>query len=203
MPNLRKNRQLYGVLFCGLMPSSLDRKRGGRHANDHADRRMFVRSLSDRGSRDRPLARCQSGDALQLLRPDELLRWRDPGCRPDRRRQRQPVRHDTSSAGRTAWHGTVFEITKTASGYATTPTTLVSFNARQRLLAHGANPFAGLIADANGDLFGTTAAGGANGNGLGTVFEIAKTRQRLRQHPDHPGQLLTAQRCSMARIRPA
>ena len=32
---------------------------------------------------------------------------------------------------------------------------------------------AGLIADAAGDLFGTTTCGGANGDG--TVFEIAKT----------------------------
>jgi uncharacterized repeat protein (TIGR03803 family) len=39
--------------------------------------------------------------------------------------------------------------------------------------ANGANPYAGLFADANGDLFGTTAGGGANGDG--TVFEIAKT----------------------------
>ena len=30
-------------------------------------------------------------------------------------------------------------------------------------------------------------SGGANGDG--TVFEIAKTADRLRQHADHPGQL--------------
>jgi uncharacterized repeat protein (TIGR03803 family) len=63
--------------------------------------------------------------------------------------------------------GTVFEIPKTASGYASTPTTLVSFDG-----TNGANPdaFGSLIADANGDLFGTTSNGGANGDG--TVFEI-------------------------------
>ena len=64
--------------------------------------------------------------------------------------------------------GTVFEIAKTAAGYASTPTILVSFN-----IANGASPQGSLIADANGDLFGTTASGGANG--VGTVFEIAKT----------------------------
>ena len=64
--------------------------------------------------------------------------------------------------------GTVFEIAKTATGYASTPTTLVSFNG-----ANGQAPFGSLIADANGDLFGTTYAGGANAGG--TVFEIAKT----------------------------
>ena len=47
-------------------------------------------------------------------------------------------------------------------------TTLVNFND-----ANGATPVAGLIADAAGDLFGTTAAGGANNDG--TVFEIVKT----------------------------
>ena len=48
-------------------------------------------------------------------------------------------------------------------------------------------PAGGLIADAAGDLFGTTVAGGADGDG--TVFEIAKTGARLRQHADHAGQL--------------
>ena len=47
-------------------------------------------------------------------------------------------------------------------------TTLVNFDT-----THGAAPVAGLIADATGDLFGTTQTGGANGDG--TVFEIVKT----------------------------
>ena len=64
--------------------------------------------------------------------------------------------------------GTVFEIEKTAAGYATTPTTLVSFNG-----TNGELPTDSLIADANGNLFGTTRIGGTNGRG--TVFEIAKT----------------------------
>jgi uncharacterized repeat protein (TIGR03803 family) len=64
--------------------------------------------------------------------------------------------------------GTVFEITRTGSGYASTPTTLVSFNS-----TNGADPYGGLIADAAGDLFGTTNLGGANNDG--TVFEIVKT----------------------------
>src|SRR6266446_5526548 len=51
-------------------------------------------------------------------------------------------------------------------------TPLVSFCA-QTDCADGAEPEAGLIADANGNLFGTTVFGGANG--FGTVFEIAKT----------------------------
>ena len=62
--------------------------------------------------------------------------------------------------------GTVFEIAKTATGYASSPTTLVNFN-----YSNGAQPN-GLIADANGNLFGTT---GSGTTGYGTVFEIAKT----------------------------
>jgi uncharacterized repeat protein (TIGR03803 family) len=48
------------------------------------------------------------------------------------------------------------------------PITLLSFNGTD-----GADPGGSLIMDANGDLFGTTFAGGANG--FGTVFGIAKT----------------------------
>ena len=47
-------------------------------------------------------------------------------------------------------------------------TTLASFTG-----TNGENPEAGLIVDAAGDLFSTTAEGGANGDGA--VFEIAKT----------------------------
>ena len=74
----------------------------------------------------------------------------------------------TTANGGANGDGAVFEIAKTATGYASTPTILVSFNG-----ANGDNPAGSLIADANGDLFGMTADGGANG--FGTVFEIAKT----------------------------
>ncbi|MBV8824881.1 MAG: VCBS repeat-containing protein, partial [Hyphomicrobiales bacterium] len=74
----------------------------------------------------------------------------------------------TTSQGGSSGFGTVFEIAKTADGYASSPTVLVSFNG-----ADGRNPAAGLIADANGNLFGTTEEGGSSG--FGTVFEIAKT----------------------------
>jgi uncharacterized repeat protein (TIGR03803 family) len=76
----------------------------------------------------------------------------------------------TTAAGGADGGGTVFEIAKTASGYANTPTTLVSFNG-----TNGAYPAAGLIADADGNLFGTTEEGGGGANNVGTVFEIAKT----------------------------
>jgi uncharacterized repeat protein (TIGR03803 family) len=81
-------------------------------------------------------------------------------------------------------NGTVFEIAKTAHGYASSPTTLVSFNG-----TNGFAPLAGLIADAQGDLFGTTAGGGlfpgppGTGNGFGTVFEIVKTAHGYASSP--------------------
>ena len=62
----------------------------------------------------------------------------------------------------------MFEIAKTAGGYASAPITLVSFNG-----TNGASPEAGLIADSSGNLFGTTMLGGAYNDG--TVFEIVKT----------------------------
>ncbi|HEV2325351.1 MAG TPA: choice-of-anchor tandem repeat GloVer-containing protein [Terracidiphilus sp.] len=74
----------------------------------------------------------------------------------------------TTEAGGANGVGTVFEIALTASGYATAPATLVSFTGTD-----GAYPLSGLITDANGNLFGTTEAGGANG--YGTVFEILKS----------------------------
>ena len=71
--------------------------------------------------------------------------------------------------------GTVFEIARTADGYASTPTTLVTFFCAPGNCGDGdrPGPRAGLIADPRGNLFGTTFNGGANGDG--TVFKIAKT----------------------------
>ena len=68
----------------------------------------------------------------------------------------------------------MFELAKTGGSY--TLKTLVSFNG-----ANGDSPGAGLIADAAGDLFGTTVSGGANDDG--TVFEIAKTGGRYAGAP--------------------
>jgi uncharacterized repeat protein (TIGR03803 family) len=62
--------------------------------------------------------------------------------------------------------GVVYEIVKTTNGYNSTPTIVVNFNGTGES-GLGAN----LVADANGDFFGTTQTGGANNKG--TVFEIA------------------------------
>ncbi|MGH6848253.1 MAG: choice-of-anchor tandem repeat GloVer-containing protein [Methylocella sp.] len=65
--------------------------------------------------------------------------------------------------------GTVFELTPNAAKTAWTETVLHSF-CSQANCADGANPEAGLIRNASGNLYGTTAVGGAFGDG--TVFEL-------------------------------
>jgi autotransporter passenger strand-loop-strand repeat protein/uncharacterized repeat protein (TIGR03803 family) len=76
----------------------------------------------------------------------------------------------TTTGGGFYSEGTVFEIANTGGSYASTPTTLVSFNVAN---GDGAYPTGTLFADAAGDLFGTTEQGGANGEG--TVFEVTGT----------------------------
>ena len=71
----------------------------------------------------------------------------------------------TSGCGSSGSNGTVFEVAKTASGYADIPTVLVAFD-----ISDGVFPLGGLIADARGNLFGTTAGGGTNDGG--TIFEV-------------------------------
>ncbi|HJS85949.1 MAG TPA: hypothetical protein VJ779_10860 [Acetobacteraceae bacterium] len=65
----------------------------------------------------------------------------------------------------------MFEIPKTAFGYVGAPITLASFDT----FSSGAYPNPGLTADANGDLFGTTALGGAGAGASGTVFEVTNS----------------------------
>ena len=69
--------------------------------------------------------------------------------------------YGTTPSGGASRDGTVFEL---ASGSGTI-TTLASFNGND-----GANPFAGLVMDGSGNLYGTASAGGASGQG--TVFEL-------------------------------
>jgi len=71
-----------------------------------------------------------------------------------------------TDGGETSGAGTIFEIAKTANGYAATPTVLANFDA---LVA----PYNGpqfLVIDKSGDLFGTTNAGSN-----ASVFELVKT----------------------------
>jgi len=82
----------------------------------------------------------------------------------------------TTSQGGPGNGGVLFEIAKTPQGYATTPTILVSFDS-----STGVAPTAGLIIDADGNLFGTTT--GLGPGGQGTVFELAKTPQGYAANP--------------------
>jgi uncharacterized repeat protein (TIGR03803 family) len=75
----------------------------------------------------------------------------------------------TAGGGANGVGGTIFRMTPNGA-----PTTLYSFCAKDRC-TDGQFAASGLVQAANGDLYGTTVAGGANGsNGLGgTVFKIA------------------------------
>lgn len=73
----------------------------------------------------------------------------------------------TARYGGPSDYGLVFELSPPASGQtAWTSSVLLNFN-----WANGANPNGALIADAAGDLYGTTVYGGAVGNGV--VFELS------------------------------
>ena len=67
----------------------------------------------------------------------------------------------TANGGGANGTGTIYEVTKGSNA----ATTLISFTG-----AIGADPHGGLTIDGNGNFFGTTQAGGANGSG--TVFEF-------------------------------
>lgn len=82
----------------------------------------------------------------------------------------------TTRSGGTLGYGTVFEIANTTSGYDSAPVTLVNFE-----YTNGANPYSGLIADSNGNLFGTTESGGTSGDG--TIFEVANTTSGFSSTP--------------------
>ena len=62
--------------------------------------------------------------------------------------------------------GTVYELVKTPTGYASEPITLVDFNGPNGSLPDNSE----LVVDSHGNLWGTTYYGG--GEGFGTVFEV-------------------------------
>ncbi len=72
----------------------------------------------------------------------------------------------TERGGSHLFYGTVFKLTQTGSGY--TEHVLYSFQSG----LDGAHPLGGVIADAQGDLFGTTSEFG--GDSEGTVFKLSR-----------------------------
>jgi uncharacterized repeat protein (TIGR03803 family) len=83
--------------------------------------------------------------------------------------------YGTTARGGAYGNGTVYEVS--ATGYFRT---IHSFCAQQPGCTDGATPYAGLVEDANGNLYGTTFYGGANG--YGSVFEITAARQFVLVH---------------------
>jgi len=73
--------------------------------------------------------------------------------------------YGTTNGGGTNGQGTVFRL-DASNNYALT--TLVNFNVSTS--GNGAQPYAGLISDAAGNLYGTTFGGGTSG--VGTVFKL-------------------------------
>jgi len=73
--------------------------------------------------------------------------------------------YGTTYSGGANGGGTVFKLAPTG-----TETVLYSFGSRS---GDGSNPYAGLVFDNNGNLYGATYSGGANGGG--TVFKLAPT----------------------------
>jgi uncharacterized repeat protein (TIGR03803 family) len=73
--------------------------------------------------------------------------------------------YGTTTGGGATSNGTVFQITPSGK-----LTTLYSF-CSQNNCTDGQTPYAGLVQDTNGNLYGTTSAGGANS--VGTVFSLS------------------------------
>ncbi len=81
--------------------------------------------------------------------------------------------YGTTSAGGTDGYGTIFELTKSGSGW--TEKTLHNFE----LGSDGGVPYSGLVADSKGNFYGATTEGGAGGqSGGGTIFELTKVDGR-------------------------
>ena len=71
--------------------------------------------------------------------------------------------YGTTAQGGANSQGTVFELNPATGALRT----LASFDG-----ANGAYPYAGLVMDSSGNLYGTASEGGANANSFGTVFEF-------------------------------
>lgn len=80
----------------------------------------------------------------------------------------QGALYGTTSVGGAAGYGAVFKLTPSGSGYA--ESVLYSFCSKPRCVDGKAPEYGGLTADTRGDLYGTTASGGAYDSG--TVFKL-------------------------------
>ena len=87
--------------------------------------------------------------------------------------------YGTTSQGGASNDGTVFEIVKGSN----TITTLATFDG-----TNGAKPFAGLVLDGQGNLYGTTSQGGASNDG--TVFKLVHSTATQLMVSRHPPQIV-------------
>jgi uncharacterized repeat protein (TIGR03803 family) len=78
--------------------------------------------------------------------------------------------YGTTDQGGAHGFGTVFELVNSSGSYS--ENVLYSFAGSQPS-GDGANPYAGLIMDSSGNLYGTTVSGGLNGQGI--VFELVNS----------------------------
>lgn len=76
--------------------------------------------------------------------------------------------------------GTVFELSPGSQGW--TETVLHSFDSNG---TDGWWPYAGLLLDSSGNLYGTTAYGGSGAGGYGTVFELSPSKGGWTEHILH------------------
>ena len=83
----------------------------------------------------------------------------------------------TTSAGGTSGYGTVYRLEDLESGW--NESILHSF----AMQTDGATPYAGLVYDSSGNLYGNTTDGGSGGDGGGTVFELSPTARVVFQDP--------------------
>jgi uncharacterized repeat protein (TIGR03803 family) len=90
--------------------------------------------------------------------------------------------YGTTYAGGAHGGGVVFELTPNAARTKWTETVLYSFCAEAPNCADGSHPYAGLIMDGSGHLYGTTSEGGARAGvwGGGVVFELTPNAARTK-----------------------
>jgi uncharacterized repeat protein (TIGR03803 family) len=134
---------------------------GGRGCNSHGCGTVFKLTPTRRGYEERVLYRFRGGN--DGVRPDARLTADKTGA----------LYSTTSNGGGSPCQygcGTVFKLTAAGSGY--TESVLYRFQAGN----DGAKPYAGLLADESGALYGTTSQGGSSActSGCGTVFKLSR-----------------------------
>ena len=152
--------------------------------SDRRRRRGPLRHDSERRD-ETAMARCSSSSttAAAIYTPATLFSFNgangaNPSCRSDRRRRRGPLRHDRGRGVR-RWH----------SVRARQPARQLHADHAVQLqpAPTGRNPFAGLIADAAGDLFGTTLGAGQTAMARCSKLPIADLSSPTRCRGCHAG----------------